>query len=179
MALRRGFQGRIPIRSKRMTSWGVGPQSLEVLLTASAKQLWTAAVVLVRDTKVTIVRIRGMVHIMQTNATSIGDGFSGALGIGVMSGDAFNAGVASLPGPVTDSEWDGWMWHSFFDVRQRTAIEADGVNSGSGDVRIEIDTKAMRKFEDTEALVGVIEVTEQGTATAEFWADSRILLKLS
>ncbi len=122
-------------------------------------------------------RIRGLFHVIQVLGAGNGDGFLGAVGIALVNSDAFAAGVASVPGPQSDANWDAWMWHSYFDTRVITATLADGVNGPAASQRIEIDSKAMRKWDLSETLVMVIEGTEQGTAQIKFNADTRILLK--
>jgi len=172
----RGFQPRSRSR-KRSTSWGIGPESSPVSLSGTANALWTTGSVLGNEAKVTIVRIRGMASLFMQTATATGDGFNGAVGIGIVSAEAFAAGAASVPGPFTDSDWDGWMYHTFFNLNSSAGgLSAEG---GQASQRLEIDSKAMRIFEDSETLFGAIEQVEEGTATAEFWANTRILLKLS
>ena len=133
------------------------------------------------EEKATIVRIRGIARVHQTVGSAVGAGFKGALGIGIVTAQAFAAGVTSIPGPITDSFWDGWMWHSFFDVRVVTATIADGANAASVSYVVPIDSKAMRKWDGSSenVLVGVMELIEQTTAVMELEADTRVLIKLS
>jgi len=128
---------------------------------------------------VTIVRIRGHFQLFLTLVTAVGDGFHGAIGIGVFTNEAFASGAAAIPGPLTDADYDGWMYHQFIDVHGITLTEADGSNAVVMVQAGEIDSKAMRIQEDSQTLLGLIEVGEEGTAAAEFWADTRVLDKLS
>jgi len=163
-----------------MVTWGVGPNSTPtgISLSTTGKQLWENGITLANDNKATIVRIRGSVQFGLLTATAAGDGFHGAIGLGIVQADAFAAGAASSPGALTDADWDGWMWHSFFDIHAQVATIAAGGLEQTG-VRIAIDTKAMRKIEDAEVLLGSLDIVEIGTATAFFHADTRILFKLS
>ncbi len=111
-----------------------------------------------------------------TTADAAGAGFFGALGIGVVNTAAFVAGVASVPTPLTELEWPGWLFHSFFDIRSNTATIADGVNQLSQ--QMVIDSKAMRKWGNDETLMAIVEVVESTNAALEIQADTRILLKL-
>ncbi len=119
----------------------------------------------------TIVRIRGICTGVATIIASIGDGFSGAFGMGIVSAAAATAGVASIPTPVTEAAWDGWMWHQFFFMTNGKV----GAANGSSWFDKEINSKAMRKLTSDDALVAVVEVTETGDATAELGLLTRIL----
>ena len=183
MARQRGFPRRFQ-GSRRKSAWGLGPQEPAQQITATGSILWANGVVLVASDAATIVRIRGHALLYLDAATAGGDGFVGALGIGVVTSAAFVAGVASVPTPITESDWEGWMWHQFFQLRAGGTIDAsvagdvDQVNSTSAAMQIDIDTKAMRKINSDETLMGVIEVTEIGTAQMQFVADTRDLLLL-
>ncbi len=163
---------------RRKTTWEFGPNAQDVTVSSSAQKLFTTGIQLASVTQATIVRIRGFINIWMTAGTASGDGFMGAFGIGIATADALAAGVAAVPSPLEDEFWDGWMWHSYWDTRVLTATFADGVNAGSVYQRIEIDTKAMRILRDDEVLFGTNDQVESGTATAEYNAESRVLLKL-
>ena len=107
---------------------------------------------------------------------SIGGGFAGAVGIGLVTDQAFAAGVASVPTPVTESAWDGWIYHRFFDTR--AASTATDTFAGSFE-RWEMDSKAMRKWDEDMTLFAVTEVVEAGVCTLRVRADSRLLVMLS
>ena len=172
---RRGF----PARSRRTVTWGAGPNAIAQAVSSDGKALSTNGVILTGEAKATIIRIRGHCHLTMGTLNAIGAGFRGAIGLGVVTDDAFVAGAASVPGPLTDSDWDGWMYHQYFDVRAVTASVADGVNALSVSQRWDIDTKAMRKLSDNQVLAMVIDVVEAGICSMEWNADTRILLKLS
>ena len=178
MALRRGFQPRSPARSRRQTAWAIGPNAVDLALGASGKLLWTTGIQLVSEAKTTIVRIRGDAMLQLGSATAAFDGVDGAIGLGIVSLDAFNAGVASIPGAQSDPEWPGWIWHSFFHVHQRSGTEGGGLEQGVMQ-RIPIDSKAMRKFGENEVLFGSLDQTTQGTSVGAFWAEVRVLAKLT
>ena len=107
------------------------------------------------------------------------------MGIGIATLAAVTAGVASVPTPITEAGWDGWLWHMFFQCRAAGIIDGsamgdtDAVNPTAAAVRFEIDSKAMRKFEDTDlAIYAALEVSEVGTSTMVWSFDSRALFKL-
>ncbi len=179
MAPRRGFRGLSPVRSRRVAKWGFGPDAQPLSLSSDADQLWTNAVVLVNETQLTIVRMRGHVTGFLLSATAAGDGFDGALGIALVSDEAFGQGAASVPNPVTEADWDGWIWHHFFQMHSPAATLAASAGDQVAAFQYEIDSKAMRKWSTGNTLVGVLGNVENGAATAEIWADVRILAKLS
>ena len=180
MAQRRGFPLRTQVRTRRKTAWGVGPNSNTITITApNSPKLWSNGVILLNDAENTIVRTRGVVHVILSASSLAHGGFSGAVAIGIGTSAAFGAGVASLPSAIAESDWDGWLWHSFFDVRTITATIADGSNAASVSHRFEVDSKAMRKLTDDMTVFGSIEMrTEAGVATAIMDADTRMLFKL-
>ena len=171
-----GLTRRIPVRSRRTAKWSVGPKAEPIALTATGQQLGTS-VVLVTEAEATIVRLRGDFLVFLTAATAQGDGFSGAFGVGLVSNEAFNAGQAAVPGPVSEQDWDGWLYHRFF----HSFSPNSGISVSEQAIiqRVEIDSKAMRKWSEGYTLTPVVEVLEEGTAVGEVWFQSRVLLKLS
>ena len=166
---RRGF----PVRSRRATDWGFGPDADSVVVTSSTKTLWTTALTI--GAPYTLIRLRGHFELILTVSSAIGAGFAGAIGMTLVSNDAFAAGAGSIPGPVTDSNWDGWFYHQFFNLHATTATVADAVNNMV--VRKEIDSKAMRKWTPDQTLVAMIGATQTGNASMTLHADSRVLVK--
>lgn len=183
MALRRGLSARSPIRSqRRKTAWGFGPDSAQQSLTSTGQTLWSTGVVLVAEVEATIVRLRGEILFQLDLATSAGDGFTGAVGIGIVTSDAFAIGAGSMPGPLTNSDAQLWMWHQFITIRG-VAAQSQGADIGRNafaDVRYQIDSKAMRIFHNNETLFGMTEFgVETGTAGVVQSADVRVLAKLT
>ena len=162
------------VRSRRNTDWAFGPDLVNQTISSSTKILGTTSLTV--SEQQTIIRCRGLFTVSLDSATA-GGGFLGAAGIALVNSDAFAQGINSIPGPFTDAHWDAWMWHSFFEVHGITATIADGVNAVSAMQRIEIDSKAMRKWDPAETLVFMAEGAEAGTAVARFNMDSRLLLK--
>ena len=172
-------RGRNYPARKWSVAWAVGPFDVDGSTGATGKTLWSGSITSVGAAlERTIVRMRGGGAFNLISATAAGDGFRVGLGIGLVTLQAQVAGAALIPGPLTDMDWDGWMWHRMFTVQMLTATFADGVNAISAAFHYEIDTKAMRKWhEDSVAIVGMTEVTELGTATMNHNANTRMLLK--
>ena len=169
---------RFPSRSaRRATAWSQGPADVGGGASASGSSLWSASVTPAVE-GLTLIRTRGIFSVTQATAGVALDGFFGAIGIQMITAEAAAIGITAIPTPLDDENWDGWLFHQYFDVRSATATFADGVNSGGVFARIEIDSKAMRKFPGGSVLVGVTEVVESGTATIETHGSTRMLFKL-
>ena len=98
----------------------------------------------------------------------------GAFGLGIVSDQAFAAGAASVPGPWTDQDWDGWyVWQAFALSLEVTTDIGRLIPSNKEYV---IDSKAMRKVGANETVVLVIE-SQSGSLNSFF--GFRTLVKLS
>jgi len=170
----------VPSRSRRKTEWDVGPGGSSVTnITSSAIAILGSGIALVGGAgEVTIVRIRGHFEGILKSATAAASGFHCAFGIGLITSAAFAVGISAIPGPLSEIGWDGWMYHTFFDLHAVTGTTADGVNAMSNYIRFPVDTKAMRIFETDMTLVPVLETVEAGVATLDVFFDSRLLAKL-
>ena len=187
MTTRRGsFQGRPRISVRRATAWeaGIGGTAVQTQAGSSVAILANAGVAALED-GLTIVRTRGRLHLRLGTAGAALNGFTGAFGIGVATSAAFTAGAASLPTPITEQGWDGWMYWRALQIVAVDVIDGgaandkDGITGNVAYQSIEIDSKAMRKFTKNDTMFGMLEVIESGTAVLDWWVDSRILLKLS
>ena len=180
MAAQRRGSRRVSARSRRETSWSVGPGASTAQSITSAQSLILGASLVPSEEGLTVIRTRGLLELNLNAVSAVGAGFHGASGLCIVSADAVAAGAASIPSPVGDAGWDGWFWHSFFDVHTITATIADGVNATAVHKQFMVDSKAMRKFRTNEAMVWMLETAaEVGTATMFAHADSRLLHKLS
>ncbi len=118
----------------------------------------------------TILRVRGSLQFPKTEVTGGGGTF------GIANQAAFGFGVAPLtdnfnssyPGPITDADWDGWMF-----LRQSTLPPVEA-NSGI------VDVKAMRKLRSGDTFFVMAEGLQIAATTVPFeWAfDLRLLILL-
>ncbi len=188
MAHLRRFSSQIQRSPRRKTSWAVGPETgvsgAAQSLSATGSIGFTTGVV-PTVSGLTLVRLRGEFLIGLQTAGSIGDGFHGAMGIGIASNAAFAAGIASLPTPLDEEEWNGWLYHRYFSLFANGIITTAGASlssSQSHDVmaalRVEVDSKAMRKLNVEETMYGAIQVIEVGVSIVQFAFNSRTLVKL-
>ena len=175
--------------SRRKTSWTVGPETsvngATQVITASSAVLATTGAAVAED-GLTLVRTRGELVCLLGISASQGDGFHGAFGIGVATLAAFTAGIGSVPTPLTEEDWNGWLYHRYFGLfsggpiaAATAAQQGDQVNSTSAALRVEVDSKAMRKLSMDMIVYAAVEVVELGAASSmEFAFNSRLLVKL-
>ena len=181
----RSFRSMPRSRSvRRKTGWSSGPSTSSGTLSSAAAVLWTVGAASTEDA-ITLVRTRGSGLVALSVASGQGDGFNGAVGIGITDAKAFAVGLTAVPHPLTDAGDDGWLWHEFFHVRAPSAvasnamIDADAWNVIAGVKRFEIDSKAMRKMGQGGSIVyGILEGSESGTAVIDFSFNTRLLAKL-
>ena len=168
---------------KRLNAWALGPGfasqgSAAVLqLAASAAPAAVGSGVTPSIPNLTVMRIRGTLLVSLTAANVQRSGFQMTFGIGIVTADAFVVGSTALPGPFEDSNWPGWLWLGGLDMR--TGVGALAVGDPSiNPARLEIESKAMRKFRLNEVLFMAVDTEESGTATVDIRGSTRVLLKL-
>ncbi len=155
-------------RQARLTDW-IGPaiQGSVNVASGGASIISSASF----DAPATIVRTRGNVAVIPQSFAADLNVF-GAIGVGIVSDEAFNAGVASIPEPFADADWSGWyLWRSF----SYTLELGDATSIMTVNWNFEVDSRAMRKVGSNETLVVVAE--SQGGAFSLF-AGVRTLVKL-
>jgi len=101
----------------------------------------------------TVLRTRGAFSVASDQGASSEEQL-GAWGMIIVNDLALAAGVASIPGPITDASDDGWfLWQSF----QRQGLTSGAITSE----QYFFDSKAMRKIREG---FGVAIVVENGQA---------------
>ena len=175
---------RFPSRggsNRRKTSWSAGPSQVNLpSITADGAFLWATGSQVLND-GLTMVRVRGSLGVWLEVVNAIGDGFNQvAFGICNVSENAFGIGVTAVPSPLSDVGWDGWLWHKILSPVLGFSV-TEGENTGTiSQLRVDIDSKAMRKLKATDVTIGVGQfLSETGTATLQFLAETRILDKLA
>ena len=135
----------------------------------------------------TIVRIRGCAHIEIAEATAAAVLQSFGLGIGLFDDRAFAvANAAGLPKPLLDADDEKWMWYHCGYVGQgpdlavQITTESDGTGRRIG-VDLEVDCKAMRKWDENMTLAWVCQNANIAGAATEIDVNvfGRMLIKLS
>ncbi len=168
--------------SRRQTAWSIGPATGSApgspqAISASGTTLATIGIG-ANVQGLTLIRTRGQLTLSLDTAAANGNGFVGAFGIAVVGGEAFTAGVGSLPDPQDDADDERWLYHRWFQVHSTTAVTADIGAQPLASVVVEVDSKAMRKTEENEVICAVLGVVEIGTASMGWMFASRVLDKL-
>ena len=87
------------------------------------------------------------------------------------------AGAAALQGPTTEGIWPGWIWWGTGSLRGPVG-ETDDWASPHLSLRVEIDSKAMRKVAVDSVLLLVMETNSAaGTLGINFSSSGRVLYK--
>jgi len=172
----RGFPRDRVRGPRRQTGWeaGVSEVTTSTNISADTGFIFGTGISPTQD-GLTLVRTRGFFRISLTAATAAGDGYVGAVGIGIASNQAFAVGATAVPLPVDENAAESWVWHQEFAI---IAPDVTSVDARSMDFHVQIDSKAMRKVGANEILYMALQATETGTAVAEAVANSRMLFKL-
>jgi len=153
-------------RSRRRTHW-IGVNGALSTAASTSVLLFTSQV---GHEGETIVRVRGLLTVGLETAASAFDGYFGAFGMAIVTSAAAAAGVGSLPTPITEEGWDGWLLHRYFAIERTLGAGSPGEYD-----RLQLDSKAMRKANEDEALVGVVELLKNGTSIANVQVRARVL----
>ena len=169
MARRRGT---FPTRggNRRLTEWSTFDDGGYTVVTAGGATILSG---IAFEDPGTIVRTRGVISIKPA-AFSADVNIFGAFGIGLVSAEAFAAGIASVPEPFSDADWGGWMVLQPFTMNFEVTTD---VGRLLGSMQMVIDSKAMRKVEPSSVMVAVVE-SAPASAAFEFADLTRLLQKL-
>ncbi len=176
MANRRRFSSRTPA-AKRSTFWVGGTLGIAQLVPGvNAFFTVISEATLENVPNPTIVRSRLELICMDDESVSAPDSmYLLSYGCGIVERNAAIAGIASIPSPTVDIDWDGWFVHGAFTGGSATSGLID---SPLGVQRQSVDSKAMRKVGQNEICLLVIEMNAiQGTEAIQFWGQFRFLLK--
>jgi len=124
----------------------------------------------------TILRSRGYVQASMDASKQVNDTIGVAFGLGIVSTDAATLGSTAMPGPFSDPQYP-WLWFGTMFLRANLASGQDEA-WGVSQQRLEVDTKAMRRFKPKESLVWVIETASLagGPATNITTGFTRVLI---
>ncbi len=181
---RRSFQRR----ERRPTDWMAATADFSSLgSVTSGAQLVLSATSISEGTlgHRTIVRIRGCIHLelaIETAAATLQE-----VGVGIALVDdralAVSSGAgAGLPQPIDDEDFEDWMWWwcGYLGTVGNPQAEVVTHRPRLGGVDLVVDSKAMRKWDENQTLVWIVQNKPiDGTATEiDAVAHGRMLLKL-
>ena len=171
---RRHFAGRAAVRSvKRSTEWIESADQSFVSVAATTSLIHQSNATLGTST---IVRTRGLLAIKFAAGNNSDGRVEGAVGIAIVSAQAFAVGATAIPAPFTEAGWDGWFFHQFFAISQEAAGTVGNLMLGTQ--QKDVDSKAMRKLRDNTNVAVVMAENNSGVAIeVGFWF--RMLLKLT
>jgi len=174
----RGFARDAPQR--RLTQWTLGPGGDDsafdtVGVAATSNIIYGSGVTFTE--RVTVVRIRGVLEMSLRAADANGSGFTWTFGIGITTVEAFTGiGVTAVPKPFANAGWPGWLYHTFGTLKAPSgALSLNQLPP----IRMEVDTKAMRKLRFNDVIFAVAEFAEVASATLDTSFVSRMLVKLA
>ena len=186
MAISSRGSRRVPISLRRRTAWDIGPGTTSggQTLSSTASIIGGFGTAALSD-GMTLVRTRGELVLNLITAAAANNGFVGAFGCGIATSPAFAVGSTAVPMPIDEEGWDGWLYHRYFHILSSSILagavsgDADAMNAMTAVLRVEVDSKAMRKLSIDETIFCALQVTEVGTATGLWQYNSRQLVKLS
>ncbi len=88
-------------------SWS-GFETPALVVVPAATKVIVGSFVLLGSFEETVMRTRGM-YSWRSDQTAAAEAVAGAFGLILVSEDAFAAGAASIPGPLSDINNDGWF----------------------------------------------------------------------
>ena len=160
---------------RKETLWFKGLEFLQVIGGAAAPVLLgslNAAALALRP--FTVVRTRGAIH-LSSDQIAADEVYGAAYGQAVVSDQAAAIGVTAVPTPVTDDNSDLWF---VFEYMFGSFVFSDATGaSESGITQTTIDSKAMRKVQEGEDIVLVLERATNGFGITAL-GYTRMLIKL-
>ncbi len=174
------FRGRSTVR--RQTGWGLGPSTggtppSSQAISASGTTIASIGVVPGVE-GLTLVRTRGYMALALESVGAVGDGMDGAFGIAITDDEAFTAGAASVPDPQDDPGSEVWFYHQWFTLSSLQTTQAVVGGDNMSSLRVDIDSKAMRKLPVGKTLYAVLGVIEVGGVSMAWTFGCRLLFKL-
>ena len=161
---------------RRVTEW-VGGENVLSAPTGLSENSTTIHMVQTAPPVGTIIRCRGYFKGFTDQNTDTQTPF-GAIGIAVVTANAFAAGVAAIPAPYSDSGSEKWLYHAYWGshIQRAGAASGDGVTLQIAD--IEIDSKAMRKVTGDDVIVFMVE-NQSALDAMLYLFNVRMLFKLA
>ena len=165
----RGFTGRgrgsLPAPKRQIANDGIdlaGDATLTFLATSNATALGTVAQLTIPPA-MTLVRTRGRLFVRVNSSGTINNIITGAIGMLVVSLEAFNAGILSVSTPLDDIERAWFVWEPFA-LQGRVAAASAGNDIGAY-VSWPFDSRGQRKLKTNDVLALVVEANQVSAVT--------------
>ena len=150
----RRFPNRFQSRSRPNRAWANFVTSARVIVNAASKVLLGGFSLSNANIDETVLRVVGTIGI-RSDQTGVSEDQVGAFGMIQVTDTAAAAGVASIPGPITDGADDGWFVYVPF-TRSFIVLSSVGANPDFS-FSIPFDSKAKRRSGDGTQLAIVVE----------------------
>ena len=160
---------------RRENLWFFQPMAITTLAAANSAAIVTvlnAAALALRP--FTVVRTRGIMH-LRSDQSAASENYIASLGFAVVSEQAADIGITAVPTPETDRGSD--LWFVFESLAGRFEVTTDIGRVEQGIWR-DVDSRAMRKVEDGQDLVQVVENSALSAAGSTMTTGFRQLVKL-
>ena len=113
----------------------------------------------------TLLRFRGFVQAAFDATVQVADILELTFALGIVSTDAFTAGSGSVPDPGGEPEYP-WIWWQNIRL-DATSVQASSTVQtpwGPGAMRLEVDSKAMRRIKPGQSVCWVVQSRAQAGA---------------
>ena len=90
-------------------------------------------------------------------ATAVGDEMKLACGLAIISTDAFDLGATAVPDPAGDAEFP-WLYWTEFALTSTTTDDRNAI--GASNMRVEVDSRAMRKVKPGESMAWIFQYVD-------------------
>ncbi len=169
VVINRGFRSSGFTGARRKSEWNSSVAPSGVTSLASGTSIFNTANVAL--TPLTVVRIRGYLYVQSDQVAAREEAF-GAFGLTVVNTVAATLGITAMPAPLTNMDESGsWaLWVPW--ACSKSAGDGDASNYS-----MDFDSKAQRKLETDDQLVGVIQNAASGFGV-EFEVFYRVLVLL-
>ncbi len=145
-------------RKRSLTDWARGLSISPQNVNPATKILLSTIVNTNAGITETIRRTRGLCAVKSDQNAAVEEQ-TGAYGMVIVTDLAAAAGAASIPGPFTDRNDDGWfLWVPF------TQFTSGSVAGGYTSMQYQFDSKAMRKLEQGFSIAVMVENASAGDA---------------
>ena len=171
MARRPFAHSRAP---RRATSWLDLPAAVTILTSGGGTIVLSLTAAELAKRPFTIVRTH-IELLFSSDQLTADEGQIGAVGMCVVSDQAEAIGVTAVPTPVTDLSSDLWFVHRSM-INEFAFITAAGFD-GNGGSHYTVDSKAMRKVNDDQDVLMVVEIDGSLSNGASIRSMGRVLIK--